>query len=165
MELDNRSILVIQNLLSLVAWSAIAAALVRPQLAALDPRRALRWVLAPQMLRHIGMSLLGAGVTGPGMPADFASWVATGDLITMLLATTAFLALGRPGRPGLVLAALATVVGAADLLYNLRVGLAVDAPDHLGAAWPVVAIIVPMMLVAHVLAATILVRRATWQRA
>jgi len=165
MALDNRSILVVQIVLSLIAWSSIAAVLVWPQLAKLDRRRALRWVLAPQMLRHIGMSLLGTGVTGPGMPADFASWVATGDLITMLAATSAFLMLGRPGRAGLVLAALATLIGAADLLHNLRLGLEVSAADHLGAAWPVVAIVVPMMLVAHVLAAVRLARRETWRAA
>jgi hypothetical protein len=165
MELDNRSILVVQIALSLVAWSSIAAVLVWPQLARLERRRALRWVIAPQMLRHIGMSLLGTGVTGPGMPADFASWVATGDLIVMLTATSAFWALGRSGRAGLVLAALATLIGAADLLHNLRMGLVVHAADHLGAAWPVVAIVVPMMLVAHVLAAVLLARRETWRGA
>ncbi len=164
MELDNRSLLVVQVVLSIVAWSTVAIVLVRPRLAALEPRIALRWLIAPHMFRHIGMSLLATGVPGPGLDPSFASWVATGDLITMLLATVTVIALGRPGKLGLGLAALTTVVGLADLLHNLRTGLSVNAAVDLQGGWLVVSMIVPLMLVAHVAAVRALVRRETWSR-
>ena len=149
MALDNRSLLLAQFLLGLVAWASVALVLVRPALARLDEPRALRWWLAPQLFRYIGMSLLATGITGAGMPSRFATWVATGDLITSLLAVAAFAALGRPGPLGRWLAIVATTVGLADLLHNLSLGMQLDAPAHLGSAWLVVAVIVPGMLVAH----------------
>jgi hypothetical protein len=164
MELDNRTLLVVQVVLSIVAWSTVAVVFIRPRLAALEPRTALRWLIAPHMFRHIGMSLLATGVPGPGLDPSFASWVATGDLITMLLATVTVIALGRPGRLGLALAALTTAVGLLDLLHNLRSGLVVGAANHLQGGWIVVAIVVPLMLVAHVAAVRMLVRRETWSR-
>ena len=152
MEFENRSLLPVQTILSMVAWASIAIAVVWPALVRMERHRALRWLMAPQMFRHIGMSLLATGVTASGMPPDFASAVATGDLVTSLLAITAFALLGWVPRIGTAVAALATVVGAADLVRNLIVGMRTGAPDHLGSAWLVVAIIVPGMLVAHVLA-------------
>jgi hypothetical protein len=159
MELSNRALLVIQFAISLVAWSAIARGLIVPALGRIDRRQALRWAIAPQMLRHVGMSLLATGVVGAGLSPRFATWVATGDLITAVLAIAAFVALGRPGRLGFVLAAAATFVGAADLIHNLILGLRYRAADHLGAAWPVVTMIVPAMLVMHAVALGQLVRR------
>jgi hypothetical protein len=163
MALDSRSVLVIQFLLSLVAWSAIAVVLVRPLLASLEPRRALRWLLAPQMMRHIGMTLLADGVTREELPAEFVTSVATGDLITMIAATLAFVMLGRPGRTGLVLAAAATIIGAVDLLHNVRLGMLHNAAPKLGAAWFIVSMLVPFMLVAHALAAHRLANRELWR--
>lgn len=164
MALDSRSVLVLQFVLSLIAWSSIAVVLVRPQLEKLEPRRALRWLLAPQMLRHIGMSLLADGVTRGDLPAEFVTSVATGDLITMIAATLAFVMLGRPGRTGLVLAAAATLIGAVDLLHNVRLGMVLDAAPKLGAAWFIVSMLVPLMLVAHALAAHRLASREVWRR-
>jgi len=159
MELDNRTLLVVQVLLSLVAWSTVALVFVRPRLAGLDRRTQLRWLIAPHMFRHIGMSLLAVGVPGPDLDPGFARWVAGGDLATMVLATAAVIALGRPGRLGLVLAGVATAVGLVDLLHNLRMGLVVDAPANLESAWLVVSMIVPLMLVAHIGAARVLLAR------
>jgi hypothetical protein len=152
MELSNRALLVIQVATSLVAWAAVALVLFRPALARLDRRRALRWVLAPQMFRHLGMTMLATGVPGSGLPPSFAAQVATGDLITTVLAIAAFVALGTPGRIGIALAGAATFVGAADLVHNLVTGVRLGVADHLGATWPVVAIVVPGMLVLHALA-------------
>jgi hypothetical protein len=152
MELANRQVLVLQVVLGLVAWGSIAVA-AWPALVRADRRRAVRWLVAPQMFRFVGMSLLATGVPGPGLSAEFAAWVATGDAVTSVLAIAAFAALARPGRAGLVLAAATTAVGAADLVHNLVMGMRLGAPDHLGGGWLVVALVVPGMLVAHALAA------------
>jgi len=151
--LENRQLLAIEFAFCLVAWASIAKVFVWPRLAQLEPGRALRVLIAPQMFRIIGMTLLAKNVVGAGLDPDFARGVAIGDLATSVLAVSAFLALARPGRPGVVLAAITTAIGAADLLHNLVAGMQTNAANDLGAAWFVVALIVPLMLVAHVAAA------------
>ena len=59
MELANRQLLVI----CLVAWALIAAVFIAPRLARMDPRRALRALIAPQMFCIIGMTLLANGLS------------------------------------------------------------------------------------------------------
>ena len=157
--MENRPLLAIQFVCCLVAWSAIAHAYVAPRLATLDLHRALRVWIAPQMFRVIGVTLLAKNVAGPGLDPDFARWVAYGDAATTALAIITFVALARPGKLGIALAAITTVVGAADLLHNLVLGMRVNAAQDLGPAWFVVAIVVPAMLVAHVGAASRLLKR------
>jgi hypothetical protein len=158
MSLANREVLVIQFVTNLAAWSAFGVALVWPRLARLDRDRALRWLLAPQMFRVIGMSLLAHGVAADTMSPEFASWVAYGDLATSVLAIAAFVALGRPGTFARGLAALATAVGLADLLHNLALGMRINAAESFAAAWLVPSTLVPMMLVLHAGAIVVLVR-------
>ena len=165
MALDDMQLLQVQILVNLVAWSSLAIAFARPRLAELDGRRALRWLIAPQMFRVIGMTLLASNVAGPGLPAAFRERVATGDFITSLLAIITFAALSLRGRVGVVLAALTTLVGLADIGINLVNGMRVHAAEHLQSAWFVVSIVVPLMIVAHVAAIGRLVQRATWVRA
>jgi hypothetical protein len=158
MELGNKQLLLLEVGFALFAWSAIARVFWAPRLAALDTRQALRALIAPQMFRIVGITLLANGVTAPGLDVGFAQSVATGDAIVALLAVIAFIALGRPGNVGLIMAALVTVVGTFDLLLNLARGMRIGAAEYLGAGWFVVAFVVPLMLVTHIMAATRLVR-------
>jgi hypothetical protein len=162
MEIENRQLLVIEFVVCLVAWSGIAVAFFGPRLAATEPRRALRILVAPQMFRIIGMTLLAKNVVGPGLDRDFATWVAIGDALTSTLAIVTFFALGRPGRAGLYLASLTTAVGLVDMVRNLAGGIRTNAANDLGAGWFVVAVVVPLMLVAHVAAARRLIRAELW---
>jgi len=140
--LDNRQLLVLQFAVNLVAWAAVVRVA--------WPRLSLRTLIAPQMFRAIGMTLLARGVAGDGLDAGFRASVAWGDLLTAVLAIAAFVTL--PRRAGVVLAAIATVVGLVDLVGNLARGMAVNAAAQLGAAWIVPSTIVPLMLVLHVAA-------------
>jgi hypothetical protein len=162
MAIENRQLLMIEVLVCLAAWLAIASVFWRPRLDALPPRRALRALIAPQMFRFVGLSLLASNFTLDGLDPDFARWVAIGDCVTAGLAFVSFIALGRPGRLGLVLASVTTIVGALDIVRNLAMGTRVNAAEYIGGGWLVVAIAVPLMLVAHVGAARMLVRGKTW---
>jgi len=157
--MENRQLLAIQIACCVIAWGAIARAYVAPRLAQLDLHRAVRPWIAPQMFRIIGVTLLAKNVAGAGLDPDFAHWVAYGDFVTCVLAIASFVALKRPGALGIGLAATTTVIGAADLVHNLVLGMRVNAANDLGPAWFVVAIVVPGMLVAHVGAAFRLLRR------
>ena len=150
MTLENRQLLAIQFVISLVAWASIASVFFAPRLACIDPRRALRAWIAPQMFRVIGMTLLAKNVVGAGLDRDFAEAVALGDFTTSVLAIVTFVALSRPGRVPLVLAAITTIVGAGDLLRNLVVGMRANAANDIGVGWFIVSMLVPLMLVAHV---------------
>ena len=163
MELANRQLLVVEVLVCLFAWLSIANVFWRPRLDALHPHRALRALIAPQMFRVIGLTLLANHVPAPGLDADFARWVAIGDAVTAGLAIATFIALGRPGRLGVVLACVTTVVGTLDILRNLAMGMRVNAAEHIGGGWLVVAVVVPLMLVAHLGAVRQLLRRETWK--
>jgi hypothetical protein len=162
MVLENRQLLIIEVLLALVAWLSIAHVFWRPRLDALAPRRALRALMAPQMFRFVGLSLLANNFTRPELDPDFARWVAIGDCVTAGLAFASFVALGARGRLGLALASVTTVAGALDIMRNLAMGTRVNAAEYIGGGWLVVAIAVPLMLVAHVGAARMLVRRDVW---
>ena len=157
--LDNNQLLLIELLVCLAAWAGVYVVFVAPRLRRIDPQRALRLVIAPQMFRIIGLTLLADGVAGPGLDPTFAAWVANGDAVTAGLAIAAFVALRRPGALGLGLAAATTLVGGLDLVHNLTTGIRIDAAQHLGAGWFVVAVIVPLMAVAHVAAARLLLAR------
>jgi hypothetical protein len=158
--MENRQLLAIEFVVALFAWAAIARVFVAPRLAHLDPQRALRVLVAPQMFRIVGVSLLAHNVAAPGLDLDFARWVALGDATTSGLAIAAFAALGTRPRLGLVLAAATTLVGAADLIRNVAMGMRVNAPEYLASGWLIVAIVVPMMLVAHTAAVGHIVRLA-----
>jgi len=162
MVLENRQLLVIEVLVALFAWAAIATVFWRPRLDALEPRRAVRALIAPQMFRIVGLTLLAHNIAAPGLDPEFARGVAIGDALTAGIAITTFIALGRRGSLGLLLACATTLVGAVDIVRNLVMGTRVNAAEYLGTGWLVVAFAVPLMLVAHVGAARMLVRRSTW---
>ena len=165
MAFENRQLLVIEVFVCLFAWLSIANVFWLPRLDALAPRRALRALVAVQMFRIVGLTLLANNVAAPGLDRGFAEWVATGDALTSALAIAAFVALGRRGPSGLVLATMTTVFGTFDIFRNLIVGTRVNAAEYIASGWLVVAVAVPLMLVAHVGAARVLVRRATWREA
>ena len=48
--MQNRQLLAIEFVVALFAWAAIARVFVVPRLARLEPQRALRAIIAPQML-------------------------------------------------------------------------------------------------------------------
>jgi hypothetical protein len=109
------------------------------------PRRP---ILILHAFRFAGLAFIVPGVVSPELPSAFARPAAYGDLGAAILAIIA-LGLLR-SRPGIVLLWLFSLWGSADLLYAFyeggRHGL---AAGDLGAAYFIVILLVPLLLVTH----------------
>jgi hypothetical protein len=128
----------------------VATYYVSPELRRRPRTDALRPLLLLHAFRFIGLSFLVPGVVSLDLPAAWSRPAAYGDLIAAPLALLALVAL--KGRLGLPMVWLFNVWGSADLLYAFyqgkRVGL---EPGQLGAAFYVVTVLVPLLLITHVL--------------
>lgn len=76
----------VSALMSTVSSAAVGKLYVRPRLRTLERNRALAALVAPHMLRFIGLSLLVLGVVSPWLPAAFAVPAAYGDFVACVLA-------------------------------------------------------------------------------
>ena len=149
----------ISALMSTIASAIVAILYLWPRLRSLEPKRALAALVAPHMVRFVGLSLLVPGVVSPLLPAPFAVPTAYGDFIACVLAIIATIALLK-GAPWAIPAAwVFNLWGTADFLlafYNgPHSGL---QPGALGAAFYIVTAIVPALLVSHVLIFRLMVR-------
>ena len=155
----------VSALMSTVSSATVGKLYVWPRLQTLERNRALAALVAPHMLRFIGLSLLVPGVVSPLLPAAFAVPTAYGDFIACVLAIIATIVLLK-GAPWAIAAAwLFNLWGTADFLlafYNgPHSGL---QPGTLGAAFFIVTAIVPALLIGHVLVFGLLVR-PKWRKA
>jgi hypothetical protein len=151
------------SILASFVSSAVAARLLAPRLQNTDPNRALTLLVAPHMFfRFIGLSFLVPGVVSPLLPAGFAIPAAYGDFIAGILAIVATLALVNRTAWATKSVWLFNIWGAADFLFAFyqggRIGI---QPGMLGAAFFIVTVFVPALLVTHVLIFRLLVRRQT----
>jgi uncharacterized membrane protein len=151
------------SILASFVSSAVAARLFAPRLQNTDPNRALTLLVAPHMFfRFIGLSFLIPGVVSPSLPAGFAIPAAYGDFIAGILAIVATVALVSRTAWATKSVWLFNIWGAADFLFAFyqggRVGI---QPGMLGAAFFIVTVFVPALLVTHVLIFRLLVRRQT----
>jgi hypothetical protein len=145
--------------LSLIAWSSVAVLYLWPALRSLPRVRALQPLLLLHSFRFIGLAFLVPGVVSPELPSAFARPAAYGDLAAAVLALLSLAALRTP--LGLALVWIFNVVGTADLLHAIylgRIGVGVE-PGHLGAAYFIPTVVVPLLLVTHVLVFRLLLRR------
>ncbi|HEY8209233.1 MAG TPA: hypothetical protein VIG99_17205 [Myxococcaceae bacterium] len=141
---------------SLVAWRYwIPAMRARPFAAAVAP------ILLLHSFRHLGMMYLNPAVIPDPPDMGFSGPTAWGDLASAVLALVALGALRLDGLPARAAVWLFNVVGFADL------GLATVNADRfqmlakpIGVVYLLPAIVVPALLVTHVLAFWLLLRRA-----
>jgi hypothetical protein len=151
----------IHLVLGYVAWLLCFRAYIWPWLRAQDSMRAHRAIATLHSFRFFGLVFILPGVVGPHLPATFARAAAYGDLATGLLALLALLSIGR--RPLFWLFVVAfNVVGTADLLlayvHAVRIGLPGMA-GQLGAAYAIPILYVPLLMITHIAAFTLLLRR------
>lgn len=145
-------------LFSFVAWSGVVARFVWPRLRLLPQAEALRPVLILHSFRFLGLAFLVPGVVSPDLPAAFAHSAAYGDALAAILAVLALLAL--PVRGGIAVAWIFNIWGTADLLNAFyQAGHAGLVVGQLGATYFIPTFVVPLLLVTHVLAFRILIRR------
>jgi len=142
---------------SLIAWGIVTARYIWPELRHKGRAEALRPVLMLHSFRFLGLSFLVTGVVSPDLPPAFAQPDAYGDLITAILALLALLAL--PRGAGIVIAWIFNLWGAADLLNGFyQANSAGLLAGQLGAAYFIVTLFVPLLLITHGLAFRILLQ-------
>jgi len=154
-------IFLLQLALAYVPWLLCFRAYVWPHLRALDPAAAQRAIATLHSFRFFGLVFLVPGVVGAGLPAGFATFAAYGDFATGVLAMLALLA-ARVRALFWPLVVLFNVVGAIDLLTNyyhgVQFGLAAIC-GQLGAAYAIPILVVPLLLITHVAAFSLLLRK------
>jgi len=131
-----------------------------PKLKAMDSFDAQRIIATIHSFRFFGLVFILPGVTGPNLPAGFATFAAYGDFATGVLALLALFAVGV--RPLFWTFTVAfNVVGVADLVldyYNaVRLGVPAIA-GQFGATYVIPIIYVPALMITHI-AAFYLLRR------
>ena len=151
----------INVLMSLASSILVAALFVAPRLRTMERDRALLLLAVPHLfLRFIGISFLVPGVVSEPLPRGFAAPAAFGDVGAGILAILATLALARRAPWARPMALLFNLWGAVDLLFAYLQGARLDIPPGaFGAAFFIPTAIAPAMLVTHVLAFRLLVRR------
>ena len=141
-----------------IAWGLVTAFYIWPDLRRRSLPEALRPILVLHSFRFLGLAFLIPGVVSPDLPAAFAAPAAYGDLIAAVLALLA-LAVLRSGF-GLFVVWVFNVWGTADLVYAFYEGNRVDLdPGQLGAAYFIVVVLVPLLLITHGLVFRLLLSR------
>jgi hypothetical protein len=153
--------------LGYVAWLLCFGAYVLPRLQAMDRVDAHRAIATLHSFRFFGLVFILPGVVGPHLHPDFASFAAYGDLATGVLAMLALLTVRVRSLFWLFVIAF-NLVGTSDLILDyyhaIRVGLPAVA-GQLGAAYAIPVIYVPALMISHMVAFYVLMRRqpkAVW---
>jgi hypothetical protein len=147
--------------ISLLSFALIAAWYVVPRLSKQPRVEALLPLVLLSTFRAGGLVFLLPQVMGGALPPGFAIPAAYGDLLAAGLALLAAFALRfRPGW-ALPLVWLFNLVGITDLLFATYNGVAIGLPRfHLGVAWFIPTLYVPLLLVSHVIIFWFLLRAA-----
>ena len=151
----------IHLVLGYVAWGLCFGTYLWPRLRAADAVEAHRAIATLHSFRFFGLVFIVPGVVGANLPAGFASIAAWGDFATGLLAILALLTVRiRPLFWSLVVAF--NLAGAADILIDyydgIRLGLGAVAGELGGVYW-IPILYVPLLMITHVAAFTLLLRR------
>lgn len=145
--------------LSFVAWTIVARRSLWPALRDKPRADALRPLLLLHSFRFVGLAFLVPGVVSPDLPMAFARPAAYGDSATAVLALLAIATL--PSGLGLLLVWMFNVLGSVDLLYAFYQGITIGlAPGHLGAAYFIPTVLVPLLLVTHALVFRLLLQKS-----
>lgn len=150
----------LQLVLGYVAWVLCFGAYVMPKLKSMDVVAVQRAIATLHSFRFFGLVFIVPGVVG-NLPATFATFAAYADLATGVLAMLALVTLKI--RPLFWMFVVAfNVVGVTDLFvdYYHAVQLGVPAlAGQLGAAYAIPIVYVPLLMITHVLAFYLLLRR------
>jgi hypothetical protein len=148
-------------LLGYVAWLLVFTAYVRPKLKTMDGIGAQRAIATLHSIRFFGLVFILPGVVGPGLPAPFAGFAAYWDLATGLLAILALLAVRIRPLFWLFVAAF-NVEGLVDLVGDYYHATMTGVPTiagQFGAAYVIPVIYVPLLMITHILAFYLMLRR------
>jgi hypothetical protein len=143
-----------QLVLGYVAWLLCFRAYILPLLRSMDAFAAHRAIATLHSFRFFGLVFILPGVVGAGLPAGFASFAAYGDFATGVLALLALLTVSiRPLYWTLIVAF--NVVGAGELIVDYGHAIQLGLPEkagQLGAAYAIVIVYVPLLMITHIAA-------------
>jgi len=151
---------VTQLALGYVAWLLCFRAYILPWLRSMEGFAAHRAIATLHSFRFFGLVFILPGVVGQGLPAGFASFAAYGDLATGVLALLALLTVGVRPLYWTFIAAF-NVVGVADLICDYSHAILLGLParaGQLGAAYAIVIVYVPLLMITHIAALYMLAR-------
>ncbi len=114
-------------------------------------------LIVPHAFRHLGLAFIVPALNQPGMPLEFATPAAYGDLLSGILALVVLIALRGRWAMAIPLVWVFSIIGIADLANALRQA---DAILYMGATWFIPTFVVPVLLVTHVMVIARLVRNA-----
>jgi|SRR5450631_3135881 hypothetical protein len=147
--------------LGYVAWMLCTNVYILPKLKAMSQLDAQRAIATLHSFRFFGLVFILPGVVGHSLPAGFAPFSAYGDLATGLLAILALLTVRiRPLFWPLVVAF--NLAGAVDIIVDYYHGAKLGLPalsGELGAAYPIVIIYVPILMITHFISFYLMFRR------
>jgi hypothetical protein len=151
----------IQLVLGYVAWLLCFRVYIMPRLRSMDLVPAQRAIATLHSFRFFGLVFILPGVVGPNLPASFATFAAYWDLATGLLAMLALLTVRI--RPLFWLFVVSfNLVGIIDLILDYYHATQVNLPamaGQLGAGYAIPIIYVPVLMITHVVAFYLLLRR------
>lgn len=149
--------------LGYVAWLLCFGIYGWPRLKAMDRVAAHRAIATLHSFRFFGLVFILPGVVGPNLPPHFAVFAAYADLATGLLAMLALVTVRIPMLFwGFVIAF--NLVGAADFLLDYFHAIQVGLPEiagEMGAAYIIPVLFVPVLMITHLAAFTLLWRSAS----
>src|SRR5262249_7551167 len=141
-------------------WLLCFSVYVWPRLKSMDPVGAQRAIATLHSFRFFGLVFIVPGVVG-SLPAGFAPFAAYWDLATGVLAMLALLTVRI--RPLFWLFVVAfNLVGMIDILVDYYHATRLDLPaiaGQLGATYAIPIIYVPLLMITHVVAFYLLLRR------
>ena len=147
-------------ILGYVACLLFFSTYVFPKLKMMDRVDAQRAIATLHSFRFFGLVFILPGIVGPHLPAGFATFAAYGDLATGVLALLALFAVRIRPLFWFFIAAF-NLVGVSELIadyyHAIQSGLPALA-GQLGAAYAIVIIYVPMLMITHVASLYFLLR-------
>jgi hypothetical protein len=128
-------------------------------LAEIDPRTVLLPILLLHAMRHLGLMFLAPGAVFPGVPSQFATPAAFGDLLAAVLALIAIPAVAMRARYAKLLVWIFNIEGTLDLIVAISLATIYNAAPFMGPAYWIPAFWVPALLVTHYIVFIVLLRR------
>jgi len=112
-------------------------------LAEIDPRTVLLPILLLHAMRHLGLMFLAPGAVFPGVPSQFATPAAFGDLLAAVLALIAIPAVAMRARYAKLLVWIFNIEGTLDLIVAISLATIYNAAPFMGPAYWIPAFWVP----------------------
>jgi hypothetical protein len=146
--------------LGYVAWLLCTNVYIWPRLRGMSSADAQRAIATLHSFRFFGLGFILPGVVGHSLPASFAAF---GDFATGLLAMLALFTI-RIRRLFWLLVVGFNLVGAVDIVIDYCHGVKLGLPaisGELGATYAIVIIYVPVLMITHLIAFYLLLRRTS----